>query len=270
MLDHESGDCGITCGSCGLSADQLCHGEIPGILPNHDLLCRPRCGRRLVLVQHRWRCDALDALGRAHSPGELTGMHSASGQKYTAGMAAPHSIPFAGLFCLLVLHVAGLLGCQDTGTVNSGGDPAKLVVPSSFDGSQAGDQREIVGVKVCWCPAGKFTMGSQRSEPERRPGEDQVEVTLTQGFWMAKFEATQGDWKRVIGTLPGDLTAELPAGDDLPVGNVNFTEAEAFCRKLTELGHESGGLPEDWEFRLPTEAQWEYACRSGTTTATAF
>ena len=112
-------------------------------------------------------------------------------------------------------------------------------------------------------------MGSPRSEPEWRDGEDQVEVTLTRGFWMARYEATQGQWKRVMGKLPGELTAELPEGDDLPVGNVNFAEAEAFCQKLTALGQQSG-LPKDWEFRLPTEAQWEYACRAGTKTATAF
>ena len=113
-------------------------------------------------------------------------------------------------------------------------------------------------------------MGSPPSEPERRPGEVQVEVTLTKGFWMAKFETTQGQWGRVIGQLPGELTLELPDGDDYPVGNVNFAEAEGFCQKLTELGHQTGELPKNWEFRLPTEAQWEYACRAGTTTATAF
>jgi formylglycine-generating enzyme required for sulfatase activity len=113
-------------------------------------------------------------------------------------------------------------------------------------------------------------MGSPRSELERRPGEDQVDVTLTRGFWMAKYETTQGLWKRVAGALPGILTAELPEGDDFPVGNVNFAETEAFCEQLTKRTRQSGHLPKDWEFRLPTEAQWEYACRAGTMTATSF
>jgi len=141
---------------------------------------------------------------------------------------------------------------------------------SPFVGSKPGEEREIGGVKFCWSPPGKFTMGSPRSEPERRPGEDQVEVTLTKGFWIARFEATQRDWKRVVGKFPGDFTNELPEDDDLPVGNVNFAEVEDFCARLTKLAHEAGDLPEDWEFRLPTEAQWEYACRAGTNTATAF
>ena len=142
--------------------------------------------------------------------------------------------------------------------------------PSSFQGRSAGEERDVDGITLCWCPAGRFVMGSPRSEPERRPGEDQVAVTLTRGFWMAKYETTQGQWHHAIGSLPGPLTAELPAGDDFPVGNVNFAETEAFCRQLTARGRQSGVLPMDWEFRLPTEAQWEYACRAGTTTATAF
>ncbi len=134
---------------------------------------------------------------------------------------------------------------------------------SMIEGSKPGDEREIAGVRFCWCPPGKFMMGSPPGEPERRPGEDQVEVTLTKGFWMAKYEATQGQWKRAMGKLPGELTAELPEGDDYPVGNVNFAEIEAYCRKLTDLGRQSGELPNDWEVRLPTEAQWEYSCRAG-------
>jgi formylglycine-generating enzyme required for sulfatase activity len=142
--------------------------------------------------------------------------------------------------------------------------------PSDFAGTRAGEQRTVAGVALCWCPAGQFTMGSPPGEPERRPGEDQVEVTISRGFWMSKFEATQGDWKHAVDALPGPLTAELPAGDDYPVGNVNFAEAEAFCARLTELARGSGALPAGWEFRLPTEAQWEYACRAGTTSATSF
>ena len=148
-------------------------------------------------------------------------------------------------------------------------NPARAADPPIV-GSKAGDERQVAGVKLCWCPPGSFTMGSPPDEPERRPGEAQVEVRLTRGFWIGKYEVTQGDWKRVSGGLPGELTAELPAGDDYPVGNVNFAEAEGFCRKLTELAIASKELPGNWEFRLPTEAQWEYACRAGTTTATAF
>jgi formylglycine-generating enzyme required for sulfatase activity len=188
-------------------------------------------------------------------------------QKSYAWFSGPQRARWAGL-----LLVAALIGCHPAPSENA--QPVSVSQPTGpadpFAGSKAGEEREVEGVRLCWCPAGKFLMGSPRDEPERRPGEDQVEVTFSRGFWIGKYEATQGDWKRVLGELPGELTAELPEGDDYPVGNVNFAETEAFCRKLTELGHGSGVLPENWEFRLPTEAQWEYACRAGTTTATSF
>jgi formylglycine-generating enzyme required for sulfatase activity len=177
---------------------------------------------------------------------------------------------FVRRFFSLLLLALIVLGCQRVQSVTPVNDPTRSVAALAFNGSKAGDTREVVGIKLCWCPPGTFTMGSPPSEPERRPDEDQVGVTLTKGFWMSKYETTQGQWKRVMGKLPGPLTAELPEGDDLPVGNVNFAEADAFCQRLTEQGHRSDNLPKDWEFRLPTEAQWEYACRAGTTTATAF
>jgi formylglycine-generating enzyme required for sulfatase activity len=168
--------------------------------------------------------------------------------------------------------ILALAGCQPEPQIaaSSTSNTPSEADDDPFRGTNPGEEREVGGVKLCWCPPGEFTMGSPKDEPERRPGEDQVEVTLSRGIWMAKYEATQGDWKRVVGRLPGELTAELPEGDDYPVGNVNFAETESFCQKLTELAHASGELPQDWEFRLPTEAQWEYACRAGTTTTTSF
>jgi formylglycine-generating enzyme required for sulfatase activity len=139
-----------------------------------------------------------------------------------------------------------------------------------FAGSRAGQERTVAGIKLCWCPPGTFLMGSPRTEVERRPDEGPVRVRLTKGFWAGKYEVTQGQWKGVVGKLPGKLTAAGGEGDDLPVYHVNYAEAETFCKKLTKKGQKSGELAKGWEFRLPTEAQWEYACRAGTTTATAF
>ena len=102
------------------------------------------------------------------------------------------------------------IGSPDT----DGRDRDEAPTSQSIDWYAEGQARdvEVAGITLCWCPSGRFTMGSPPGEPERRPGEDQVEVTLTKGFWMGKYEATQGQWKRVIGKRPGELTAELPEG----------------------------------------------------------
>lgn len=139
----------------------------------------------------------------------------------------------------------------------------------AFEGATAGAVKEITGVRLCWCPPGSFLMGSPPDETERRPEvERQVEVTLTRGFWCGQYEVTQGQWQRVMQAPPP--ATDAGAGDDFPAYTMNFAQAEEFCARLTALAHQSGQLPELWEFRLPTDAQWEYACRAGTTTATAF
>ena len=96
------------------------------------------------------------------------------------------------------------------------------------------------------CPAGSFSMGSPPGETGRDDDETQHRVTLTEGFWMAKTEVTQKQWESVMGDNPS-----YHKGDNLPVESVSWDECMEFCRKT--------GL------QLPTEAEWEYACRAGTT-----
>ncbi len=135
-------------------------------------------------------------------------------------------------------------------------------------GPQAGASHTVSDLRLRWCPPGQFRMGSPPTEAARRADEGPVTVTLTRGFWIGQFEVTQAQWQRHLGALRGPLTAGV--GDNFPVYWVSYLEAEEFCRRLTAHAHTSGELPADWEFRLPTEAQWEYACRAGTTTAFAF
>ena len=134
-----------------------------------------------------------------------------------------------------------------------------IATGNSFLGRLAGEEREweiAPGVKMtfCWCPAGDFLMGSPKTEPGRGGNEDQVHVTLTKGFWMAKTEVTQAQWRAVMGNNPSHFN-----GDDLPVENVNWNDAQAFIKKVND----SGVIPEGGKVCLPTEAQWEYACRAG-------
>ncbi|MDA7921142.1 formylglycine-generating enzyme family protein [Verrucomicrobiales bacterium] len=133
---------------------------------------------------------------------------------------------------------------------------------SDFAGRNPGEEiRNGKGLKLCWIPAGSFTMGSPESEPEREADKEaQVEVELTDGFWLGKYEVTKDEYESLIGTNPARFEA---AGEDAPVEQVNWDEAMAFCEKLTALEHESGKLPKEWTYSLPTEAQWEYACRAG-------
>lgn len=110
---------------------------------------------------------------------------------------------------------------------------------------------------------GKFTMGSPKSEDGRYTDENQVSVELS-SFWIGQTEVTQAQWKSVMGNNPSYFK-----GDSFPVEWVSWDEAMEFCRKLTERERKKG-LPEDYKFTLPTEAQWEYACRAGTTTRFSF
>jgi formylglycine-generating enzyme required for sulfatase activity len=128
-------------------------------------------------------------------------------------------------------------------------------------GNRAGEEKitEItpgVTMTFCWCPAGKFTMGSPKSEKDRNSDENQAEVTLSKGFWMAQTQVTQAQWQAVMGTDPSYFK-----GANRPVEQVRWHDAQEFVSKINA----SFTLPDGMQMTLPTEAQWEYAARAGET-----
>jgi formylglycine-generating enzyme required for sulfatase activity len=120
--------------------------------------------------------------------------------------------------------------------------------------------------RLAWIAPGTFTMGSPTLEADRFSGEVQHTVTISQGFWMGKHEVTQGEYLAVMGSNPSYFTGDLQR----PVEQVSWNDATNYCGKLTAQERGAGRLPAGYEYRLPTEAEWEYACRAGTTTATAY
>lgn len=138
--------------------------------------------------------------------------------------------------------------------------------PDPLDGKNAGDRRVLTDLKIPfrWCPSGHFTMGGPKSE-----GDHGVEVLLPRGFWIQETEVTQSEWASLMGSMPSHEMSR-GKGDRHPIYYVSFDDATKFCRKLTDRERKAGRLPPEWEYGLPTEQQWEYACRAGTTTDTSF
>lgn len=116
--------------------------------------------------------------------------------------------------------------------------------------------------EMIWVAPGTFNMGSSTSELGREDDEKQHNVTIRKGFWLGKYPVTQAEYKAVLGDHSFGFY-----GENLPVESVTWYEATNFCAKLTEIERAIGRLPKGYEYTLPTEAQWEYACRAGTTTA---
>ena len=127
-----------------------------------------------------------------------------------------------------------------------------------------------IGMVLIEIPAGTFTMGSPEDEKGRGKAEDQVSVKLTKPFLLGKYEVTQGQWKSVMGSEPWQDKVKVKVDKDCPATFVSWDDATEFCEKLTDLERKSGKLQADEEYRLPTEAEWEYACRAGTKTVFSF
>lgn len=124
-------------------------------------------------------------------------------------------------------------------------------------------QRIVVpGVRMELVPIapGRFSRGSPSSEPQRETNERQHGVQLTSAYWLGKHEVTQAQWIALMGHDRPNL-----AKVNLPVENVSWSSAMEFCRRLTARERSAGRLVEGYAYTLPTEAQWEYAARAGTT-----
>lgn len=125
------------------------------------------------------------------------------------------------------------------------------------------------GMEMVLIPPGKFMMGAAADDKLALDNEKpQLEVTLTQPFCIGKTELTQAQWHKVLPNFdpwerPGQKTIQ---GDDFPATGLCWPYVFDFCQELTRQERAAGKLPEDWEYRWPTEAEWEFACRAGSTT----
>ena len=111
--------------------------------------------------------------------------------------------------------------------------------------------KNSIGMEFAYVPAGSFQMGSSNGDQNEQPVH---QVTLARGFYMGRYEVTQAQWQKVMGTNPSTFNS---CGENCPVEQVSWDETQEFIKKLTEQN-------DGYEYRLPSEAEWEYACRAGT------
>ena len=143
-----------------------------------------------------------------------------------------------------------------TRIINVSGD-TRLRIALEKMGPRTGETRVFDGIEFLWVPPGEFRMGStsRHADSDEKPV---TRVRITRGFWLGKYEVTQGQWQAVMGSNPSRFKN---CGRDCPVEKVSWNDVQEFIGKLNGR---SGGRP----YRLPTEAEWEYAARAGTTSDT--
>ncbi|CAK0765917.1 formylglycine-generating enzyme [Gammaproteobacteria bacterium] len=132
--------------------------------------------------------------------------------------------------------------------------PVAIEKPSRSTGVKAIKEREFSGIPFAWIPPGCFKMGSPELEKDRDAKEGPIHEVCLNGFWMGRYEVTQGQWQSVMGNNP----ASFQKGSAYPIENVSWEDIQLYLRTIN--------AKENTRFRLPTEAEWEYAARAGTST----
>ena len=145
-----------------------------------------------------------------------------------------------------------------------------LVSGQSSEGKKTGDIYTIpdLSLDMIWVEPGTFDMGSPTTEVGRYNHETQHQVTLTKGFYLGKYEVTQAQYEAVMTGNVDGLSATPSSNSNkpnCPVEQVSWNDIQVFLTRLN--AQQSGNIPTGWAYVLPTEAQWEYACRAGTVTA---
>jgi len=144
-----------------------------------------------------------------------------------------------------------LTGCGADPASSGNQGPSRPVTEKAF--TLPGDVR----LDMVWVEPGRFTMGSPGSEPFRDPNEGpQHQVTISKGFYLGKYEVTQRQWEGVMNTRPWSGQASVVDNPDHPAVYLSWDDAQAFIRRINAA--ETAAV-----YRLPTEAEWEYACRAG-------
>ncbi|MDC1022812.1 SUMF1/EgtB/PvdO family nonheme iron enzyme [bacterium] len=152
---------------------------------------------------------------------------------------------------------------------NDFGSVTSAITPLQVDGTPSAHTVASISMEMIFCPPGTFTMGSPTSESGRAGDETQHQVTLTNGFYLGKYEVTQAQYQTVMNGNSEGLNADPSQfkGSNRPVEKASWEDAQIFLSQLNSIEQTAGRLPTGWKYVLPTEAQWEYACRAGTTTA---
>jgi formylglycine-generating enzyme required for sulfatase activity len=151
---------------------------------------------------------------------------------------------------------------------NDFGSVTSAITPLQVDGTPSAHTVASIGMEMIFCPPGTFTMGSPTSETGRGTDETQHQVTLTNGFYLGKYEVTQAQYQTVMNGNSEGLNADPSQfkGSNRPVEKASWQDAQIFLSRLNSIEQSAGRLPNGWKYVLPTEAEWEYACRAGTTT----